>query len=113
MISDMVSRVPIIIRDARVRAGLTQSELASRMGTTQSAVARLEKAGANPTIDVLERALIAAGHRLEIDAAHALPPVDDTLIAERIRMTPAERLASFASAYRELSKVVGKARPAG
>lgn len=31
------------LRDARLNAGLTQSEVASRLGTTQSAIARLER----------------------------------------------------------------------
>lgn len=91
-------------------AGLTQSELAGRMGTTQSAIARLERPGANPTIDMLERALIAAGHRLDVRAEQALPPVDESLIAEHIRMTPAQRLGAHTSGYRALRKVAGTAK---
>lgn len=106
----MVSRAPSVVRTARLRSGLTQTELARRIGTTQSAVARLERADANPTIDLLERALIAADHRLEIDAKPALPPVDEAQIAEQLRMTPAQRLSSFTSAYRGIRDLAAAAR---
>ena len=39
----------------RTEAGLTQGELASRMGTTQSAIARMEGGGTRPTLDTLEK----------------------------------------------------------
>lgn len=38
---------------ARVRAGLTQTELADRMGTTQSAIARLESGAQMPSVNTL------------------------------------------------------------
>ena len=40
---------------ARVRAGLTQAELAARMGTTQSAIARLESGAQLPSVKTLLR----------------------------------------------------------
>ncbi|MBV8956736.1 MAG: helix-turn-helix domain-containing protein, partial [Solirubrobacterales bacterium] len=47
------------IRYARIRAGITQRELARRLGTTQSAIARLESANSNPTVATLQRVLNA------------------------------------------------------
>ena len=38
---------------ARVRAGLTQTEVAARMGTTQSVVARLESGAQMPSVNTL------------------------------------------------------------
>jgi ribosome-binding protein aMBF1 (putative translation factor) len=38
---------------ARVRAGLTQAEVAERMGTTQSVVARLESGAQMPSVNTL------------------------------------------------------------
>lgn len=38
---------------ARVRAGLTQAELAERMGTTQSVIARLESGARMPSVNTL------------------------------------------------------------
>lgn len=51
---------------ARNRAGLTQEELALRMGTTQSVIARLESGRAKPTTRTLERYAKATGTKLRI-----------------------------------------------
>ncbi len=48
---------------ARVRAGLTQAELADRMGTTQSAVARIEGGKRLPSVKTLLRYAEATGCR--------------------------------------------------
>lgn len=51
---------------ARNRAGLTQVELARKMGTTQPAVARLEGGRTRPSMRTLERLARATGSRLLI-----------------------------------------------
>ncbi|MCK9918959.1 helix-turn-helix transcriptional regulator [Microbacteriaceae bacterium K1510] len=51
---------------ARARAGLSQAELAKRMKTTQSAIARLESGRATPSTRTLQRYAEATGHRLKI-----------------------------------------------
>ncbi|MDE0081056.1 MAG: helix-turn-helix transcriptional regulator [Gammaproteobacteria bacterium] len=52
--------------EARKRAELTQAELAERMETTQSVVARLESGRVNPSTRTLERIAQATGTRLRI-----------------------------------------------
>ena len=52
--------------EARTRAGLTQQELADRMGTTQPVIARLESGRQKPTTKTLERFAKATGSRVEI-----------------------------------------------
>ena len=52
--------------EARARAGLTQAELAERMGTSQSAVARLESGKSRPSVATLEKLALATGSRLRI-----------------------------------------------
>ncbi len=47
------------VRDARETAGLTQRELASRMSTSQAAVARLEAGGTSATLTTLHKAAAA------------------------------------------------------
>jgi DNA-binding XRE family transcriptional regulator len=52
---------------ARTKAKLTQSELAQRIGTTQSAIARLEGGRVSPSLATLRRYAEATGARLQID----------------------------------------------
>ncbi len=54
------------VLDARIKRGLTQAELANRVGTTQSAIARFESGAGNPTLDFLTKVSVALGKRLEI-----------------------------------------------
>ena len=51
---------------ARVDAGLTQTQIAERMGTTQSAVARLEGGSSNPSIKTLDKFAKATGTQVRI-----------------------------------------------
>lgn len=56
---------------AREAAGLTQTELARRMGTTQSAIAAIESGGRTPTVELLDRLARACGGRLTISIGAA------------------------------------------
>ena len=51
---------------ARSAANLTQGELARRLGTTQSAIARLEDGRVSPSISTLRRYAEATGTRLTV-----------------------------------------------
>jgi transcriptional regulator with XRE-family HTH domain len=61
---------------ARAAAGLTQAEVAARVGTTQSAIARLESAHAkhSPSLATLRRYAEALGCRIEIRLVMAKRP---------------------------------------
>jgi ribosome-binding protein aMBF1 (putative translation factor) len=56
--------------EARQAAGLTQAEIAGRMGTSQSVIARLENARHMPTFDMVARYAAAIGRRIDI---HLVP----------------------------------------
>lgn len=49
----------------RLELGLSQTEVAARMGTSQSAVARLESGQADVRLSTLERYAAAVGHVLD------------------------------------------------
>lgn len=53
---------------ARAASGLTQAELAARVGTTQSAIARLESGTPkhSPSLVTLQRYARAMGYRVEV-----------------------------------------------
>lgn len=55
--------------EARQAAGLTQTDIATRMGTSQSVVARLESARHMPTFAMMARYAAAIGRRLDIHLA--------------------------------------------
>lgn len=52
--------------EERIELGLTQTEVAARMGTSQSAVARLESGGADVRISTLERYAAALQRSLDV-----------------------------------------------
>lgn len=79
-----------LIREARRRAGLTQSELARRVGTSQSLVARWENETVSPRYDTLVRAVRACG----LDLGVGLFPYDaehDVVIDDQLSLSPQER----------------------
>ena len=99
-----------LIRKTRADAGLTQAELAARAGLRQSAIARLERGSANPTIATLDNVIAATGHRLVLGAEPRRPSFDEGQLRERIAMTPAQRLATFTASSRNLGGLTRRAR---
>ncbi len=55
------------IRTPRDAAGLSQRDLASRMGTSQAAIARLEAGGVGATLTTLHRVAVALDLELKVD----------------------------------------------
>jgi len=60
----LASELAEVIYQLRTAAGLTQTELARRMGTTQPGIARVEAGGSTPTLDLLDRVGKALGVEL-------------------------------------------------
>ncbi len=56
---------------ARASMGLTQADVAQRMGTTQSAVARLESGKRSPSLRSVQRYAQAIGCRAVVRLEHA------------------------------------------
>jgi ribosome-binding protein aMBF1 (putative translation factor) len=54
------------VRALREAQGLSQRELADRLGTTAAAIARLEAGSTRPTLITLERVAVALGAKIEV-----------------------------------------------
>ncbi len=88
-----------LLRDSRRQAGLTQRQLALRMGVSQAAIAKLERPGANPRVATLAGALWATGNRLELAASARRGGVDESLIRQHLELSPGERLRGLEEMY--------------
>ena len=93
-----------LIQSARVHAGLTQGQLAQRIGTTQSAVSRWERGHDEPRLSSLSAILRACGLRLVLRAE--VDDVDRAQVRQQLAMSPDERLASVVN----LSRMLASAR---
>lgn len=51
---------------ARLKRGLTQKDVAEKLGTKQSAIARLESGNVNPSIEFLQKIAQVMGYKLNI-----------------------------------------------
>src|ERR1700730_4088656 len=76
-----------LIREPRRLGGLTQADLARRLGTTQSAVSNWERGRDTPRVDTLARILDACGFEADM-TFRRLDDVDRTQIRENLAMTP-------------------------
>lgn len=84
----------VLLREARMRTGLSQRAIARRAGTAQSVVARVETGVTDPSGETLARLLGAAGFELRCELSPA-PVVDSHMLEDVNRilsMTPEERL---------------------
>lgn len=81
-----------LLRDARRRHNVSQERLAIRAGTTQSAISRIESDRVSPSIETLRELLHLLGEDLGLSAQPRDWGIDRTLIQERLRHTPAERV---------------------
>jgi transcriptional regulator with XRE-family HTH domain len=81
-----------ILREARARHGVSQTSLAIRAGTTQSAISRIERDRVSPTFETLGELLYLLGDDLVLGADERDSGIDRTLNQANLRRTEAERL---------------------
>ena len=81
-----------LLKDARLRHGVTQIGLAARAGTTQSAISRVEKGAISPTVETLRSLLAAVGEELGVGSHERDAGVDRSLLRANLALTPAERV---------------------
>jgi transcriptional regulator with XRE-family HTH domain len=95
-----------LIREARLRAGLTQKELSELTGRERSVIARWEQGVISPPIDSLIQIIHACGFDLPL----TLLPIDkaaDQELREALLETPSERVDWL---LEELGSKRGRAR---
>jgi predicted transcriptional regulator len=97
-----------LVRAARARAGLSQRAMASRAGTSQSVVARIESGATDPSFATLRRLLAATG----LEAMCTLSPevVLDTHMLEDVDRTLALSPEGRLTEVRNVSRLVSGAR---
>jgi transcriptional regulator with XRE-family HTH domain len=81
-----------LIREARLRAGLTQTELGQKTGRERSVIARWEQGAVSPSIDNLLDVVHACGFELPL----VLAPLDtstDARLEENRKLSPERRVA--------------------
>ena len=98
-----------LLREARLRAGLTQAELAARAGVAASAIGRWERGEAGPSLERIVALVRAAGFDLTFSITPS-DPHDRVLIRRSLRQSPPERLAELVGAVRQLDEMVVAAR---
>ena len=82
-----------LLREARLRAGLTQAELAREAGKCRSHISRYERGDVLPSLETLRRLVRACGLELGFRLYNAdLEDDDAALIAQTLPLTPEERV---------------------
>lgn len=110
MLVDMVSGD--LLREARLRAGLTQAELGSRVGRPQSVIGRWERGEVLLSFETLRELIDACGFEL----TYRLAARDDSYrahIERMLELEPAERVsraAASATRNREIRRTAAAAR---
>jgi transcriptional regulator with XRE-family HTH domain len=80
-----------LIREARTRAGLTQTELSKRSGRDRSVIARWEQGTISPPVE----SLLACVHACGYDLPLVLVPLDESAdgeLRESLMVPPSERV---------------------
>src|SRR5215207_10091404 len=85
-----------IIREARLKAGLTQTELAERLGRDRAQVARWETGGQEPSFENLRAAVEACGFSLRVEIAEREEtPALDAELEESLPQAPQQRVQAL------------------
>jgi transcriptional regulator with XRE-family HTH domain len=95
-----------LIREARLRARMTQTELAEKTGRDRSVIARWEQGGVSPTIDNLITVIHACGFDLPL----TLVPRDtsrDSRLEEGRQLSPERRVDRVIDRANENQEPIG------
>jgi transcriptional regulator with XRE-family HTH domain len=94
-----------VLRDARRRHGVSQTQLAIRAGTRQSAISRIESGRISPTFETLHSLLDLLGEELTVGSEWPDTGIDLTLNEGNLQLSPSDRVdkgLGFADTVREM-----------
>ena len=81
-----------LIRDARLRAGISQGELGARVGRDRAQIARWERNAVSPSLETLQELVRACGYDFSLKLEPFTPEDDDDVLRETLLLTPDARL---------------------
>lgn len=85
-----------IIREARLKAGLTQTDLAERLGRDRAQVARWETGAQQPSFENLRAVVEACGFELRLEIAEREDtPVLDAELERSLLQAPQQRVQTL------------------
>jgi transcriptional regulator with XRE-family HTH domain len=85
-----------IIREARLKAGLTQADLAARLGRERAQVARWEIGGQEPSFENLRSVVEACGFVLKLEIAEReQDPILDAELEVSVLQAPQQRVQAL------------------
>ena len=85
-----------IILEARLKAGLTQAELAARLGRERAQIARWEIGGQEPSFENLRSVVEACGFSLKIEIAEQEEtPALDSELGDSLPQAPQQRVQAL------------------
>lgn len=99
-----------LLKLARIKAGVSQRELARRAGVPQTMISRIESGKQQPSLPTLSRVLAAIDLDLRI-RLEAYDDHDDVLDRRMAKASPKER-ARLLAAHERLDREFREARPA-
>ncbi|MCP9484910.1 MAG: helix-turn-helix domain-containing protein [Gaiellaceae bacterium MAG52_C11] len=86
----------MLIREARLLAGISQGDLGDRVGRDRAQIARWERDAVQPSFETLRELLRACGYDLTLQLARHEPDEHaNEQIRKRLRRTPQERTRSM------------------
>lgn len=85
-----------LIREARLRAGLSQGELSERSGKDRAQIARWERDVVQPSFETLRELVRACGFELDLALVpQEAKPQEEADLRESLQKTPQERLQAM------------------
>ena len=92
----------LLIREARLLAGLSQSELGSRVGKDRAQIARWERGAVEPSFETLRELVEACGFELSVAVApRTTDEAEDAHLRANLRLSPQERLQELVRAIQK------------